>query len=95
VHVPLVTAIKGLIGHTLGASGLIETALAAHMFARQIVPPVTNLQTPEYPALDLVVGAPRTPSRPIRHILKLASGFGGLNAAVILAAPPHPGAPNA
>ena len=83
---PMVTALKGLIGHTLGASGVIETALAACIFAEQRVPPITNLIAPEWDDLDLVTGTPRRAARPIRHIMKVASGFGGLNAAVILSA---------
>jgi 3-oxoacyl-[acyl-carrier-protein] synthase II len=83
---PAITAVKGLIGHTLGASGIVETALAAHILATQMVPAITNLQTSEYPQFDFVQ-APR--HTPVRHILKVASGFGGLNAAVILS---HPGA---
>jgi 3-oxoacyl-[acyl-carrier-protein] synthase II len=78
---PAITAVKGLIGHTLGASGLLESALAAHILGAQVIPPITKLQAPEYPDLDLVQSPRRTR---VRHILKVASGFGGLNAALIL-----------
>jgi 3-oxoacyl-(acyl-carrier-protein) synthase len=78
---PAVTAAKGLIGHTLGASGVVETALAARMLAEQIVLPITGLRHPECTGIDFVT----TPRRiPIRHIMKVASGFGGGNAAIIL-----------
>ena len=83
-HQPPLTAVKGLIGHTLGASGLIETALAARMLQRQLVPPVTGLRESQFPDLRWVQGRPLR--RPLRHVLKTASGFGGLNAAVVLAA---------
>ena len=36
---PFITAVKGLIGHTLGASGIIETVLGRAIFAEQRIPP--------------------------------------------------------
>jgi 3-oxoacyl-(acyl-carrier-protein) synthase len=78
---PAITAVKGLIGHTLGASGLLESLLATQILHYQIIPPITGLEHPEYPHLDLVT-IPRP--APIKNILKVASGFGGLNAALIL-----------
>jgi 3-oxoacyl-[acyl-carrier-protein] synthase II len=78
---PAITGVKGLIGHTLGASGLIEALLAAKMIEAQIVPPITGLVTPERTDLDLLM-APRRMR--VRHVMKVASGFGGLNAALIL-----------
>ena len=81
-HRPPLTAVKGLIGHTLGASGLLEAALAGRMLQRQIVPPIAGLRTPEYPDMSWVRAAPR--HQPLQTILKTASGFGGMNAAVVL-----------
>jgi 3-oxoacyl-[acyl-carrier-protein] synthase II len=80
---PAVTAVKGLLGHTLGASGLVESALAMRMFDLDCVPPVIGLKTPEWNAIDFVRS--RREVR-VRHVLKTASGFGGMNAAVILSA---------
>ncbi len=81
---PAVTAVKGLIGHTLGAAGLIEAALAVEMLRTQTIPPITGLQSPEFSRIDLVMTARQSP---IRQILKIASGFGGMNAALILSRP--------
>jgi 3-oxoacyl-[acyl-carrier-protein] synthase II len=83
-HRPPITALKGLIGHTLGAAGLIESVVAMRMLSAQIIPPIAGLQTPDDEALNLVTDAPR-PAR-LRHVLKVASGFGGMNAALILSA---------
>ncbi len=82
-HRPALSGLKGLIGHTLGAAGLIETLLAGQCLTTGIVPPMVGLQLTEYPDLNLVMQP--GPARPIKHLLKTASGFGGLNAAVILA----------
>ncbi|HVX86655.1 MAG TPA: beta-ketoacyl synthase N-terminal-like domain-containing protein [Phycisphaerae bacterium] len=81
---PPVTAVKGLIGHTLGASGLIEALLATHMIAHNTLPPIVGLQDPEYPALPTASNLSTPLHRPIRHLLKTASGFGGMNAALLL-----------
>ncbi len=81
-HRPALSGIKGLIGHTLGAAGLIETLLAGQCLTTGMVPPMVGLQQTEYPDLNLVIQS--GPARPIKYLLKTASGFGGLNAAVIL-----------
>ncbi len=87
-HTPAVTAVKGLIGHTLGTSGLVEALLAAQMIAEQTIPGIIGLEDPEYP--DIAPVRPHEsppappPRRPIRHLLNTASGFGGMNAAVLL-----------
>lgn len=77
---PAVTAVKGLIGHTFGGSGIIEGVLAARMILEQCVPGVTGLKEPEREDLDLL----RDPRRMrVRQVMKVASGFGGMNAALI------------
>ena len=82
---PAITGIKGVIGHTLGAAGLIETAIACRMLADQTIPPMAGLQHSEYADLDLVIAQPRR--QPLNIILKTASGFGGMNAALLLRQP--------
>ena len=81
-HAPAITAIKGLIGHTLGAAGLIDTCVGVRMLEEQMVPPVIGLEQSEFGQLNLVTGLPR--KMHIRHVLKTASGFGGVNAAIVL-----------
>lgn len=81
-HRPYITAAKGFLGHTLGAGGVIETALAAWMLHRQVVPAITGLEEPQWPELNFVHGHAET--APLQRVLKTASGFGGLNAAIVL-----------
>lgn len=81
-HRPYITAAKGFLGHTLGASGVIETALAAWILHHHTVPAITGLEEPQWPELNFVHG--RAQTAPLRRILKTASGFGGLNAAIVL-----------
>jgi 3-oxoacyl-(acyl-carrier-protein) synthase len=78
---PAVTAVKSLIGHTLGAAGLVESALAVKILEQQVVPGIIGLELPEFEGIDFVRSRREIP---VRHVLKMASGFGGMNAAVIL-----------
>ncbi len=78
---PAVTAVKGLIGHTLGAAGLVEAMLAVEMIRQQRIPGIVGLRVPERGDIDFVVNSR---SAKVRHVLKIASGFGGMNAAVVI-----------
>lgn len=82
-HAPYLTAAKGFLGHTLGASGVIEIALAACMLRHQRIGAITGLEEPQWPELNFVRHTAVSAS--LRRILKTASGFGGLNAAIVLA----------
>jgi 3-oxoacyl-[acyl-carrier-protein] synthase II len=79
----LVSGTKGLHGHPLGASGAIETAIAALAMQAGWAPGTTNLEQPEADlGLNLVPAAGA--ARPLRTVLKNAFGFGGINAALVL-----------
>jgi 3-oxoacyl-(acyl-carrier-protein) synthase len=74
---------KGLLGHTLGAAGVVETILCVLAMQERLLPGTPRLTTP---AQDVPVGLLREP-RPaphLRHLLKLNTGFGGVNGALIL-----------
>lgn len=78
-----VNSLKPYFGHTLGASGLIETIICAHQLKENIV-----YGTPGYRAngvsLPLKVNSHHVYGECINTCIKTASGFGGCNAAVIL-----------
>ncbi|MBI5482533.1 MAG: beta-ketoacyl-[acyl-carrier-protein] synthase family protein [Deltaproteobacteria bacterium] len=78
-----VDSIKGALGHTLGAAGAFEALLLCRVVAAGLIPPTVNT-TVRDPAIDLdvVVGAPRRV--PVRVALSTTSGFGGLNAALVV-----------
>jgi nodulation protein E len=80
---PLVSSIKGVLGHSLGAAGAIEamaTALALH---HGLIPPSANFLEAD-PAIGLDV-VPNTP-RPMEIAAALSNSFafGGLNAVLAL-----------
>ncbi len=84
----VVHALKGAIGHTLGAGGAIESlfALAA---CRQGVAPATTGDGPVEPALHARI-LERAEATEARVCLKLSSAFGGANAALVLSAKHDP-----
>jgi 3-oxoacyl-[acyl-carrier-protein] synthase II len=80
---PLVTSTKGMTGHTLGASGAIETALTVLALRHQLVPPTANLVTRDVRIpIDVVTKEARPAS--FDHAVKNSMGFGGHNAALVL-----------
>lgn len=80
-NVPL-NSLKGYFGHTLGASGLLETIVGIHSMKQNILfssKGFTELGVSE----SLGIIKTNTPKR-LNIFLKTASGFGGCNTAVIL-----------
>ncbi len=81
-----VHAFKAQIGHTLGAAGAIESLVCVDAFARGVLPATAGEGDldPDAPAHIL----PRGESGSPRVALKLASAFGGANAALVLTRDP-------
>lgn len=83
---PLVTAIKGAVGHTSGSAPLLNVDVALRCLADGVVPPVAGLRVPldEGAGLRFVIGGP-SPLRP--GLVQVNSfGFGGVNAVTLLEA---------
>lgn len=78
--VPPLTACKAQLGHTLGAAGGLESLVAMEVLRSGVVPGNRGLAEPEA-ALPFVRG--RAPAGPGRVVLKVAAGFGGIDAAVV------------
>lgn len=77
-----VYSVKGSIGHTLGAAGGIEVALATKALREQIVPPTVGFENPEEGAEGFINSRPEPFSG--KYMLTSNSGFGGINAAIVL-----------
>lgn len=77
-----VHSVKGSIGHTLGAAGVVEAALAVRALSQGVIPPTAGLMTPEKETWP--VSGKR--SQPLRYpsILTCNSGFGGINAVLLI-----------
>jgi 3-oxoacyl-[acyl-carrier-protein] synthase II len=75
-------SVKGAIGHTLGAAGGIEVALGLLSLRHRTLPPTAGFLEPEEGA----EGRVSPEAQPIRGdwLLTTNSGFGGVNAALVL-----------
>lgn len=73
---------KASIGHTLGAAGVLESALAIDALRRGVAPATAGEGEldPEVEARPNV----RNEAKPIRAVLKLSAAFGGANAALAI-----------
>ncbi len=80
-----VFSIKGAIGHTLGAAGGIEVAVGTKSLSCQVTPPTIGLIMP----MDEATGWVSTESVSFSgdYLLTTNSGFGGINAALVLGKP--------
>lgn len=95
-----VQSLKPYFGHTMGASGVIETIIAAAEIQEGIIAgtkgyeksgvsvPLNVSASNRLITKNLVVSSP---AGKINHCLKTASGFGGTNAAVLLTSSPEAG----
>ena len=81
--IPLpVYSLKGALGHTMGASGILETIIALHSLKSGVIPPTCGCKKPDQDADGWVFSESKKITG--NYILKTNSGFGGINAALIL-----------
>lgn len=81
--IPPMSGIKGMIGHTLGAAGVIETIACVLAMQNDFIPGTTGLSRIAEGFPTSLVASPRNGAR-LRRVLKLNTGFGGVNGSVIL-----------
>ncbi|WP_339610667.1 beta-ketoacyl synthase N-terminal-like domain-containing protein [uncultured Planktosalinus sp.] len=78
--VPL-NSLKGYYGHTLGASGMLETIISIESACRNVLIPSVGYETSGISQpLNIIEN---NQQRDIKYFLKTASGFGGCNIAVL------------
>ncbi len=77
-----VNSLKGYYGHTLGASGLLETVIAIESMNRNRL--YASIGFDEIGVSQPIHVISQHTSQPIAIALKTASGFGGCNTAVLL-----------
>ncbi|MBM9519736.1 beta-ketoacyl synthase [Desulforhopalus vacuolatus] len=77
-----VCSVKGALGHSLAASGIIETIMAIHSLHEMVLPPTIGLETPSKSSCTLSGNS----TLPLLHptVITCNSGFGGINAALLL-----------
>jgi 3-oxoacyl-[acyl-carrier-protein] synthase II len=80
---PPFSGAKGMLGHTLGAAGVVETILCVLAMQEKILPGTPRLSVPAEGVPASLVREPRSVAR-LDRVLKLNTGFGGVNGALIL-----------
>jgi 3-oxoacyl-[acyl-carrier-protein] synthase II len=78
-----ISAQKGMLGHTLGAAGAIESIATIQAIREGAVPPTINLVEPDPNVNGLDITPNTATKRPIRAALNNSFGFGGQNAALV------------
>ena len=79
-NVPI-NSLKGYYGHTLGASGLLETVIGIASVEQNKI--FTSLGFDEMGVSQNIAIIEKNENKTIRYFLKTASGFGGCNTAVV------------
>ena len=77
-----VSSIKSMLGHSLGASGAIESVAAVLALDGGFLPPTINLETPD-PECDLDYVPNQSRRAQFDAVLANAFGFGGNNASMV------------
>ncbi|MGH7990868.1 MAG: beta-ketoacyl-[acyl-carrier-protein] synthase family protein, partial [Limisphaerales bacterium] len=80
---PPVSGLKGMLGHTLGAAGVVETIACVLAMRKNFLPGTPRLKIAADGVPASILFEPRFDMR-LRNILKLNTGFGGTNGALIL-----------
>ena len=73
---------KGGVGHTLGAAGIIQAAVAVRAIQNMLLPPQSGLREPMPGAEHMVSAQMQKMATP--KILSLNAGFGGINAVLLI-----------
>jgi 3-oxoacyl-(acyl-carrier-protein) synthase len=80
---PPFSGLKGMLGHTLGAAGVVETIACVLAMQENFLPGTPRLNVTAEGVPASIVRKPR-PVAKLNHVLKLNTGFGGTNGALIL-----------
>jgi 3-oxoacyl-(acyl-carrier-protein) synthase len=82
-RMPYLSSTKGAFGHSLAASGAIETAVSAISITESIIPANTGCLVPD-PALGIEPEKHVKTNTQVNTVLSNSFGFGGNNAALVI-----------
>ncbi len=78
-----ISSLKGYLGHTLGAAGIIETVLCSRAMEESTAPGTLGLEDVGVEEPLQIIKSNQT-GHQMSNILKVNSGFGGVNAALVV-----------
>ncbi len=78
-----ISSTKSMTGHLLGASGAVELIFSVLSIQNHLIPPTTNLETPD-PQCDLNYTPNAAVERRCDYVLSNSFGFGGHNATLAI-----------
>lgn len=81
-----VNSLKGYFGHTLGAAGILETIISGYELTNKLLLPSAGTENPGT-ILTVNVVLEQTELTDNKGFIKMISGFGGINAALLLSNP--------
>lgn len=81
---PLISGLKGQLGHTLGASGALETVATIDMMRGEYVEPTRNLDRPDPACEGLRLARGGRIEHRFERCLKNSFAFGGINNVLVL-----------
>jgi 3-oxoacyl-[acyl-carrier-protein] synthase II len=79
---PLVTSIKSMLGHTMGAASAIESIACVLSIDTGVIPPTINLEEQD-PECDVQCVANKAMKEEVKTVLNNAFAFGGNNSCVV------------
>lgn len=82
-----INSMKSYFGHTLGASGIIESIICIHELKEKVLFGTLGYEEAGV-SMPVIVQAEHQ-EIPMKHCIKTASGFGGCNAAIVLTIPEY------
>jgi 3-oxoacyl-[acyl-carrier-protein] synthase I len=77
-----VFSLKAYFGHTLGAAGLIESAISIKALENEYIPASAGYKEHGV-TVPVKIAATGQPQPGLKHLVKTGSGFGGCNAALV------------
>jgi len=80
---PPLSGSKGMLGHTLGAAGIVETIVCCLAMQERFVPGTPRLKQPADGTPQRLAREPVFDVK-LKTVLKLNTGFGGINGALVL-----------
>jgi 3-oxoacyl-[acyl-carrier-protein] synthase-1 len=81
-----VNGLKGYFGHTLGAAGVLESVISSHALADRTILPTLGFATGETGSTLRIADRMAHTDKP--YFIKMLSGFGGCNAALLFHSSP-------